>query len=97
VVGEGVTIRNSVVMGADYLENAADVATNPEHKGIPMGIGTGSLVEGAILDMNFRIGRHVQIINRTGVDESDKFDPCFIRDGIPVLTKGAVLEDGWTM
>jgi glucose-1-phosphate adenylyltransferase len=97
VVGEGVTIRNSVVMGADYLENAADVATNAEHKGIPMGIGTGSLVEGAILDMNFRIGRHVQIINRTGVDESDKFDPCFIRDGIPVLTKGAVLEDGWTM
>lgn len=97
IVGEGVTIRNSVVMGADTLETHDELAAIQAESGIPIGIGTGSLVEGAILDMNARIGRHVQIINRTGVSNSDQFDPCFIRDGIPVLTKGALLPDGWTM
>ena len=61
VVGEGVTIRNSVVMGADYLENAVDVDSNSENKGIPMGIGTGSLIDGAILDMNFRMTSNLDV------------------------------------
>jgi glucose-1-phosphate adenylyltransferase len=97
MVGEGVTIRNSVVMGADFLETEDEQAVHQDQHSIPLGIGTGSLIEGAILDMNFRIGRHVQIVNRTGIQESDQHDPCFIRDGIPVLAKSAELPDGWTM
>jgi glucose-1-phosphate adenylyltransferase len=97
IVGEGVTIRNSVVMGADYLETEQDIATIQANNEVPVGIGTGSLIEGAILDKNVRIGRHVQIVNRSGTDESDNFAPCYIRDGIPILTKDATLPDGWTM
>jgi glucose-1-phosphate adenylyltransferase len=97
VVGEGVTIRNSVVMGADHLETNEDLEAIKQQHGVRIGIGTGSFIDGAILDMNCRIGRHVQITNRTGVQESDEFEPCYIRDGIPVLVKGALLEDGWTM
>jgi len=97
IVGEGVTIRNSIVMGADYLETNEEIEKLKVKNEIPVGIGTGSLIDGAILDKNCRVGRHVQIFNRGGVDESDAHSPCYIRDGIPVLTKDATLPDGWTM
>ncbi len=97
VIGEGVTIRNSIIMGADYLETEQELAQLLSENKIPVGIGSGSLIDGSILDKNCRIGRHVQVINRLGVDESDKFEPCYIRDGIPILTKDATLSDGWTM
>lgn len=97
VVGEGVTIRNSVIMGADYLETNQEIESLKAKNEIPVGIGTGSLIDGAILDKNCRIGRHVNVFNRSGVDESDEHAPCYVRDGIPVLTKDATLNDGWSM
>lgn len=97
VIGEGVTIRNSIIMGADYLETEQELADLKLENKVPVGIGSGSLIEGSILDKNCRIGRHVQVINRLGVEESDNFEPCYIRDGIPIVTKDATLGDGWTM
>lgn len=97
IVGEGVTIRNSVIMGADFLETNEEIEKLKSKNEVPVGIGTGSLIDGAILDKNCRIGRHVQIFNRSGVTESDTHSPCYIRDGIPVLTKDATLPDSWTM
>jgi glucose-1-phosphate adenylyltransferase len=97
VIGEGVTIKNSVVMGADYIESEQVLATLAASGEVPVGIGAGSLIEGAILDKNCRIGRHVQVINRLGTTESDQFEPVYIRDGIPIVTKDATLKDGWTM
>jgi len=97
IVGEGVTIRNSIIMGADFLETNEEIEQLKSRNEVSVGIGTGSLIDGAILDKNCRIGRHVQIFNRGGVAESDTHAPCYIRDGIPVLTKDATLPDGWTM
>ena len=97
IVGEGVTIRNSIIMGADFLETNEEIKKGKSNNEVPVGIGTGSLIDGAILDKNCRIGRHVQIFNRGSVAESDTYSPCYIRDGIPVLTKDATLPDGWTM
>jgi glucose-1-phosphate adenylyltransferase len=97
VIGDGVTIRNSIIMGADYMETDSDVA-RLEKQGKPrVGIGSGSLIEGAILDKNSRIGRHVQVANTLGLTDSDAYDPCFVRDGICIVTKDGVLADGWTM
>lgn len=97
VIGEGVTIRNSIVMGADYFETAEDIQANRQRNGVPIGIGSGSLIDGAILDKNCRVGKHVQVQNVGHVESSDKYDPCFIRDGIAIVTKDATLPDGWTM
>jgi glucose-1-phosphate adenylyltransferase len=97
VIGEGVTIKNSIVMGADYIESEQVLATLAASSEVPVGIGAGSLIEGAILDKNCRIGRHVQVINRLSMTESDQFEPVYIRDGIPIVTKDATLKDGWTM
>lgn len=97
VIGEGVTIRNSVVMGADLSETGQDIVDDDKSGQPPIGIGSGSLIEGAILDKNVRIGRHVKIIGRDGLPDSDEHDPCYIRDGIPIVIKDSLLPDGWTM
>ncbi len=97
MIGEGVTIRNSVIMGADYFEDSPNNAVPKQANVAPLGIGSGSLIEGAILDKNCRIGRNVQVINRSGLQDSDQFPPCEIREGIPVIPKDSHLPDGWTM
>lgn len=97
VIGEGVTIRNSIVMGADYSETPDDLIRHDREGLIKLGIGSGSLIDGAILDKNVRIGRHVQVVNTLGLNDSDLHDPCFVREGIPIVTKDATLIDGWTM
>jgi glucose-1-phosphate adenylyltransferase len=97
VIGEGVTIRNSIVMGADFSETEDELAKLHREGKTRVGIGAGSLIEGAILDKNVRIGRHVQVVNNLGLDDSDQFEPCYIRDGIPIVIKDATLPDGWTM
>jgi glucose-1-phosphate adenylyltransferase len=97
VIGEGVTIRNSIIMGADYSETDEELARMTREGKTKVGIGAGSLIDGAILDKNARIGRHVQVVNNLGLTDSDEFEPCYVRDGIPILTKDATLPDGWNM
>lgn len=97
IIGEGVTIRNSIIMGADYSETDEELARLVTSGKPRVGIAAGSLIDGAILDKNARIGRHVQVVNNLGLIDSDEFDPCYVRDGIPIVTKDASLGDGWTM
>jgi glucose-1-phosphate adenylyltransferase len=67
-------------------------------KGLPpIGIGAGSVIEGAILDKSCRIGRNVRIVNERGVETSDEHDACPIRDGIPVVVKDGTLLDGFKL
>ena len=97
VIGEGVTIKNTIIMGGDYMETPDEVQRKAK-EGLPcVGIGAGSWIEGAILAKNARIGRHVQVVNNLGLTDSDDFAPCHVRDGISIVTKDAVLPDGWTM
>ena len=91
-IGRDVTIRNSVVMGADYYE----IPT--EQNGIdlpPIGIGAGSRIQGAIVDKNCRIGSGAQVVNHDQTVEGDVGKFCAIRDGILVVEKNASLPDGW--
>jgi glucose-1-phosphate adenylyltransferase len=87
-----VTIRNSVVMGADFYENGGE----PVAAGTPrIGIGAGSRIQGAIIDKNCRIGVGSQVVNRDETLEGEIGDICSIRDGILVVEKDAVLPEGW--
>ncbi|KAB1988352.1 hypothetical protein, partial [Haemophilus parainfluenzae] len=62
---------------------------------IPMGIGEGSIVRRAIIDKNARIGRNVQIVNKENIQEAEREDLGFyIRSGIVVVLKNAVIPDG---
>ena len=92
VIGSGVQIADTVLMGADLYETAADRERNAA-KGIPdMGIGEGTVVRQAIVDKNARIGEGVVIANEEGVAEADGAG-YFIRDRIVVIPKNGVIPD----
>jgi glucose-1-phosphate adenylyltransferase len=93
VIGENVTIRNSVVMGADYI----DSKINPRAEAVPLGIGDNSVIEGSILDKNCRIGKNCRVVNDTGVENQGEEEAVQIRDGIPIVIKNAELPDGFQL
>jgi glucose-1-phosphate adenylyltransferase len=92
-IGRDVTIRDSVVIGADRFETDAERTRNRQ-KGLPdLTIGEGSVIERAILDKDCRIGRNVHITNRRGTREEDGTN-YVIRDGIVVIPRGTMIPDG---
>ncbi len=93
VIGENVTIRNSVVMGADFI----DSKINPPADVVPLGIGDNSVIEGSILDKNCRIGKNCRVVNDTGVENQGEEEAVQIRDGIPIVIKNAELPDGFKL
>ncbi len=94
IIGENVTIRNSILMGADGYETNGKMSGEA---GVPIGVGDGSVIENCIVDKNCRIGRNVVIRNEANLEDSDAHEACVVRDGIPVVEKGATLPDGWTL
>jgi len=91
----GVRIENCIVMGSDYYESIEEIKANIE-RGIPhMGIGTNTTIRRAIVDKNVRIGKNVKLLNPGDIDNYD--DPrgsFYIREGIIIVPKGAVVADG---
>jgi glucose-1-phosphate adenylyltransferase len=92
-IGRNVTLRNSVIIGADRYDTPEDFEENVR-RGLPhTGIGDGSVIDNAILDKDCRIGVNCRIINQEQV--SNKEGKNFvIREGVVVIPKGAVLLDG---
>ena len=81
-------------MGADRYETIMQKAAN-ERNGIPnIGIGSGSIIKGAIIDKDVRIGSECRI----GIDKKERIDGVFdnyhIIDGIIVIPKKTIIPDG---
>ena len=94
-IESGCIIEDSLVMGADYYQPNAERQSIWEKGNIPLGIGANSTIRRAIVDKNAHIGRNVQIINKDRVEESDRETQGFyIRSGIVVVLKNAVISDG---
>ena len=92
-IGEGARLKETLVLGADYYETLEEIARG-ESRGVPpIGIGRDTWIERAIVDKNARIGRGVRILNAARVEHADG-DGYFIRNGIVILPKGAVIPDG---
>lgn len=96
-IGENVTIRNSYMMGADGFEPASRQVLNQRSGRAPIGVGNGSYIENAIIDKNARIGSNVRITNPGRIVDSEEHTHYMIRDGIVVIPKFTVLEDGTTI
>src|SRR5207237_4825783 len=57
-IGAGVTIKDSIVIGADGFETDQDRVKNRE-RGVPdIGIGDNAIIERAIIDKDCRIGNN---------------------------------------
>ena len=88
-------IDSSLVIGSDYYEQMDESGEFPNGDKIPMGIGEGSVIKRAIIDKNARIGKNVKIINKDNVQEAERESEGFyIRSGIVVVIKNAVIPDG---
>jgi glucose-1-phosphate adenylyltransferase len=94
-IGKNVVIRNSVVLGSDYYETTEDIASNTARGLPPMGIGEGTIIEGAIVDKNVRIGTQTRIVNDHGWDEIGDSTTFTVRDGVAIVPKDAIVPDGW--
>jgi glucose-1-phosphate adenylyltransferase len=93
IIKSGATIRNSVLMGADYYEDEA--AELSEDSGLlpPIGIGRNSVIDRAIIDKNARIGESV-VITPDGKAPNVDNTNYYIRDGVVVIPKNATIPDG---
>ena len=78
-------------MGADYYEQFEECEAYADC--LPLGVGKGTHIKGAIVDKNARIGNNVTI-SPAGKPETFDHERYFIRDGIVVIPKDAVIPDG---
>jgi len=92
-IGPNVTLRDTILLGADHYETAADQAANRRRGEPDVGVGAGTVIHNAILDKQCHVGRNVRIVNQRGLRDFDGDNYC-IRDGIVVVPKGAVVMDG---
>ncbi len=86
IIGEGCRMRKTVMMGADYYEDRDSL------RGAPVGVGDGCDIEKAIIDKNARIGKNVIIKNLIRLKDFDS-ENYYIRDGIVIIPKNAVIPD----
>src|SRR5687767_14565868 len=88
-IDHGTVVRNSIIMGADFYDVAHAMPTS----GIELGIGKHCVIENAIIDKNARIGDGC-VVTPTGKPNNTDGTNFYIRDGILIIPKGAVLESG---
>ena len=82
-------------MGTDFFESLDELKLNIEREVPHIGIGEGSVIRRAILDKNVRIGKNVRLINKEQIENFDDPTGCyFIRDGIIIVPKNAMIKDG---
>ncbi|OKH28093.1 glucose-1-phosphate adenylyltransferase [Chroogloeocystis siderophila] len=91
----GCTIEDSLIMGADYYQPFAERQSDCNDGNIPLGIGANTTIRRAIIDKNARIGCDVHIINKDRIQEAEREEQGFyIRSGITVVLKNALIPDG---
>ena len=90
VIATGSTIRNSVLMGADFYQ---DEDPQPRPDLPPLGIGRHCVIEEPIIDKDVRIGDGV-MITPDGKPSNVDGENYYIRDGVVVVPRGAVIPSG---
>jgi glucose-1-phosphate adenylyltransferase len=91
IVQAGATIRDSVLLGADFFE--ADDDQPARGDGPRLGIGREVLLDRVIVDKNARIGDGARLTNAAHVDEADG-DGYYIRGGVVIVPKDGVIKPG---
>ncbi len=93
VIGAGCKLSRTVMMGCDDYESMESVRTH-ESRGLPrLGIGKNARIENAIIDKNARIGDDV-VISPVGKPDSVDHALYYVRDGIVIIPKNAVIPSG---
>jgi glucose-1-phosphate adenylyltransferase len=88
-VARGARITRSVLLGADFYEDAPGLGTDTP----ALGIGRDAVLHRAIVDKNARIGDGARLVNERNLEHADG-DGWHIRNGIIVVPKGATVAPG---
>ncbi|MGI6683043.1 MAG: glucose-1-phosphate adenylyltransferase [Myxococcota bacterium] len=93
-VRKGAKLKRVVMQGADYFDGErVKPGAEDDSPGIDLGVGENSILEDVIIDKNARIGSNVIITSKSGHPDY-KGDSYYIRDGIVVIPRDAVIPDG---
>jgi glucose-1-phosphate adenylyltransferase len=95
LAGDRVTIRNSVIMGADFYESPEQLTADGAEGRPRIGIGDDATIENAIVDKNCHVGAGAQVIGDPQQLARISGENWEMLDGILVIPKNAVLRDGW--
>jgi glucose-1-phosphate adenylyltransferase len=97
IIESGSSLNGVICMGADYYETEGQKKLNEEKRVPNIGIGTGCIIKGAIIDKNARIGEGCRI----GIDNINRDDGHYghyhIVNGIIVIPKNTVLYPGTSL
>ncbi|MBT8288175.1 MAG: glucose-1-phosphate adenylyltransferase [Flavobacteriaceae bacterium] len=93
-IGDESTVINTYMMGSDYYETLEEIESDEIN--ILMGIGERCFIKNAILDKNCRIGDDVRINGGKHLEDIET-DNYFVKDGIVVIKKNAVIPKGFTI
>ena len=89
IIEAGAVLQNVVMMGADFYESETSAPPGAP----PLGIGRNTTIKDAIVDKNARIGERA-VISPEGKPTEMDGDNFYIRDGVIIVPKNAVIPDG---
>jgi glucose-1-phosphate adenylyltransferase len=96
IVHEDCNLTRTILLGCDYYESESSIRQY-EAKGLPrIGVGRNTSIENAIIDKNARIGENCKI-SPAGKPEKVDHPLYYIRDGIVIIPKNAVIPHGTTI
>lgn len=92
-IQNGSTIKDSIIMGHDHFETGESIQKHATQNIPRMGIGNSCYIEKTIVDKNARIGDNVKI---TPEGKPSNFDGenFYVRDGVVIIPKGAIITSG---
>jgi len=95
MIRQGTHLEEVVMLGADFYEDEEVLSRweKPDRRLPHLGIGRDCVIQKAIIDKNARIGDGVRILARPGARDVQT-ETYWVRDGITVIPKGAVIEPG---
>ncbi len=94
-IAEGAQLDSAYMMGADFYQTLEEMSNDVTNNLPRIGVGANTIITRAIIDKNARIGSSVKLVNEAQASEADGPDGSyFIRDGIIIVPKNAVIKDG---
>jgi glucose-1-phosphate adenylyltransferase len=94
LVDAGSHITRTVILGADYYESAESIAAHAAAGQPRIGIGRHTRIDSAIIEKNARIGDNCVITPHGKPASVDNPPLYYIRDGIVIIPKNAVVPHG---
>jgi glucose-1-phosphate adenylyltransferase len=94
IIESGAHLDGTICMGADFYETLEQKKQNRKEGKPDIGIGRGTIIKKAIIDKNARIGEVCRIGADNFTREDGDFGDYYIKDGIIVIPKGAIIPSG---